>query len=57
MIHFQSDHEAEGQCTVVTETRGLLKDKRVVRGREVECEAFYAGKTRVPLAAREQEVF
>lgn len=29
------------QCTVVTETRGPLKGKRVVRGREPECEAHY----------------
>lgn len=27
----------EGQCTVVTETRGPLRGRRVVRGREVEC--------------------
>ena len=34
--------EAERSCTVVTETRGPLKGKRVVRGRERECEAYYA---------------
>ncbi|MGK7906535.1 MAG: helix-hairpin-helix domain-containing protein [Synechococcus sp.] len=27
----------EGQCTVVTETRGSLVGQRVVRGREIEC--------------------
>lgn len=27
----------ESQCTVVTETRGPLKGKRVIRGREKEC--------------------
>jgi len=31
----------EQQCTVVTETRGRLKGRRVVRGREAECEAYY----------------
>jgi hypothetical protein len=30
------------QCTVVTEQRGSLKGKRVVRGREAECKAFYS---------------
>ena len=36
--------EADGpdyQCTVVTEVRGTLKGRRVVRGREDECERFY----------------
>jgi len=37
---YDSDHE-EGQQTVVTETRGSLKGRRVVRGRETECRAFY----------------
>jgi hypothetical protein len=31
----------ENQCTVVTETRGLLAGHRVVRGRERECRAHY----------------
>lgn len=31
------------QSTVVTETRGNLAGKRVVRGRERECEAYYLG--------------
>ncbi|WP_202951144.1 hypothetical protein [Synechococcus sp. PCC 7336] len=31
----------EGQCTVVTETRGLLTGRRVVRGRESECEQIH----------------
>lgn len=32
---------AEQQCTVVTEQRGNLKGKRVIRGREQECAAAY----------------
>lgn len=32
---------ARGQCTVVTETRGPLRGKRVIRGREVECARFF----------------
>lgn len=35
----------EVQCTVVTETRGALKGKRVVRGREEECKALYETQT------------
>lgn len=31
----------EGQCTVVTAQRGPLQGKRVVRGREDECLAYY----------------
>jgi len=41
VIYFHTDNEPEGQCTVVTETRGDLEGKRVVRGREAECRAYY----------------
>jgi len=44
VIYFHTDNEPEGQCTVVMETRGDLEGKRVVRGREAECRAFYAGR-------------
>lgn len=40
VIHFNNDGN-EGQCTVVTETRGRLEGRRVIRGRERECEAYY----------------
>lgn len=36
----------EGQCTVVTARTGSLRGKRVVRGRERECQAHYEGKRR-----------
>ncbi|MFZ5439421.1 MAG: helix-hairpin-helix domain-containing protein [Myxococcota bacterium] len=36
VIYWGHDHR-EGQCTVVTETRGPLAGRRVVRGRELEC--------------------
>lgn len=35
------DH-AERQYTVVTATRGTLAGRRVVRGREAQCRAWYA---------------
>lgn len=42
VIYFYDDHHEEGQHTVVSETRGPLAGRRVVRGREVECRAHYA---------------
>jgi putative hydrolase len=42
VIYYQTDGAQEGQCTVVTETHGPCRGKRLVRGREQECEAFYA---------------
>ncbi|HXZ97240.1 MAG TPA: helix-hairpin-helix domain-containing protein [Burkholderiales bacterium] len=41
LYFYDSDH-VERQRTVVTETRGSLVGRRVVRGREQECENFYA---------------
>jgi DNA polymerase (family 10) len=40
VIYYEHDHK-EDQVTVVTETRGSLKGKRVVRGREDECRDYY----------------
>jgi len=41
VIYFYDDHQQEGQQTVVTETHGELKGRRVVRGRETECSTYY----------------
>ena len=41
VIYFYDHHHEEGQCTVVTETRGPLIGKRVIRGREQECRDYY----------------
>jgi putative hydrolase len=41
IILFYDCHHLEGQYTVVTEVRGNLIDRRVVRGREDECGAYY----------------
>jgi DNA uptake protein ComE-like DNA-binding protein len=40
VVYFEEDG-ATGQCTVVTENRGPLSGKRVVRGREAECARHY----------------
>jgi len=45
VAYFHIGHEPEAQCTIVTETRGPLEGRRVVRGREGECIAYYAGAT------------
>ena len=42
VVYFYDDEHAEGQHTIVTEVRGALAGKRVVRGRETECRAHYA---------------
>jgi hypothetical protein len=42
VIYFHEDNRAEGQRTVVTETRGEAAGRRVVRGREAECRRYYA---------------
>jgi putative hydrolase len=44
VIYFQSDFYAEGQQTVVTETHGSFRSKRVVRGRETECIEYYRSR-------------
>jgi hypothetical protein len=42
VVYFYDGDHVEGQHTVVTETRGPLKSRRVVRGREAECRGLYA---------------
>jgi len=42
VLYFYDDHHAESQRTIVTEQRGPLAGRRVVRGREPECRAHYA---------------
>lgn len=41
VIYFYDADHREGQCTVVNETRGPLRNLRVVRGREAECRRYY----------------
>ncbi|HSQ05004.1 MAG TPA: helix-hairpin-helix domain-containing protein [Burkholderiales bacterium] len=42
VVYFYDHEHAEGRHTVVTEPRGALAGKRVVRGRDAECRAHYA---------------
>jgi DNA uptake protein ComE-like DNA-binding protein len=41
VVLYRDDGHGERQATVVTETRGPLAGKRVVRGREAECRDYY----------------
>ena len=48
VLYFYDGEHRERQCTVVTETRGPLADRRVVRGREAECSAHYFAEAASP---------
>jgi hypothetical protein len=39
VIFFARDNQLEGQCTIVSETSGPMKGRRIVRGREKKCAA------------------
>lgn len=41
VVIYRTDVEPDEQWTVVTEYRGPLKGRRVVRGREDECRSYY----------------
>jgi DNA polymerase (family X) len=43
VVYFHSGKEPEAQRTIVTEKRGALASKRVVRGREAACREHYEG--------------
>jgi hypothetical protein len=51
VLYFSADRAPEGQRTVVTETRGALAGRRVVRGREADCRVHY-GEAAGPAPAR-----
>jgi hypothetical protein len=42
VVLYSDGHREERQATVITAWQGPLRGKRVVRGRELECEAWYA---------------
>jgi len=47
VIYYYDGEHVEAQCTVVTEPRGALAGRRMVRGREEECRAHYASEGHV----------
>jgi hypothetical protein len=54
VIYF-TDGMSTGQRTIVTETRGDLRGRRVVRGRERECREHLQNLEAVEVASRERE--
>jgi hypothetical protein len=48
VVYFTDPEREEGQFTVVTERRGTLTGRRVVRGREPECARHYASTAGEP---------
>ncbi len=52
VIYYETDALPEGQCTVVTETRGHCAGRRVVRGREQECWSYWDNADRKPPSPR-----
>lgn len=48
VLYFHDGHGLEAQCTVVTEHRGPLEGRRVVRGREQACTAHYRQRDNAP---------
>lgn len=45
VVFFSDPETGDGQATVVTERRGALTGRRVVRGREPECARYYRAVT------------
>ena len=41
VVIYYDGHDGEHQCTVITSEFGRLKGRRIVRGREDECEELY----------------
>jgi hypothetical protein len=49
VLYFHSDGGAEAQRTILSESRGALAGRRVVRGREPECVAYYGAPAKAPV--------
>lgn len=52
VVIYWDGRDGERQCTVVTELKGPLIRRRVVRGRESECFTHYRPDTNLPLRSR-----
>jgi len=46
VLYCKDPEGKQTQCTIVTEFAGVLKGKRVIRGREGDCRKHYQSKTR-----------
>jgi putative hydrolase len=47
VVIYRDDAKGDGQWTVITARLGKLRGRRIVRGREAECEAYYAQQQNV----------
>ena len=45
VVIYRDDHSGVGQWTILTARYGPLKGKRIVPGREAECEPHYANRS------------
>jgi hypothetical protein len=55
VVIYRDDRDGDGQWTVITSRFGALLGKRVVRGREAECRAYYAEYATAPDGVSEAE--
>lgn len=46
VVLYHDGPAGEGQCTIITSSRGILAGRRIVRGRENECLRYYGQITR-----------
>jgi hypothetical protein len=51
VVIYRDDHGGHGQWTVLTSRYGPLRGRRIVRGREAECQAFYARQEKEDFAS------
>ena len=54
VIYYYDDDHQEGQCTIVTETHGALRRRRVIRGRENECRDYFSRENSMDLQPAEE---
>jgi hypothetical protein len=50
VVIYRDDHGGSGQWTIVTSRFGPLAGRRIVRGREAECAAYYTEQAGLPIA-------
>ena len=56
VVIYRDDDGDHGQWTVITARYGNLHGKRIVRGRETECESYYVGQTTADTTQQSQRL-
>ena len=56
VVIYHDSGRGERQCTVITAERGPMEGRRIVRGREGECSAYYFATPACPLNSKEVRV-